>query len=221
MPQQSRIGAELAAVRSRAVGSAVRATQPPEIYHLRRPPTDAPRCPGQPTISRSEKKNLISIAAFSSDSEPCTELSPIESANSLRIVPASASAGLVAPMTVRFAVKSNKEAVITVPEGVTKGDLKEARLPWADLTYPFAGAPQASGAAVFIHPQHPDYPPTWLTRHYGPLCVGWPGVKSKTFQPGEPIRTRYRIWIHDKPVSVDDLTRAYAGYQATAEVAWE
>ena len=43
----------------------------------------------------------ISIAAFSSLSEPCTVLASIDSASSLRMVPASALAGLVAPMMAR------------------------------------------------------------------------------------------------------------------------
>ena len=43
----------------------------------------------------------ISIAAVSGASEPCTEFSPMLSAHSLRIVPASAFSGLVAPITSR------------------------------------------------------------------------------------------------------------------------
>ena len=105
-------------------------------------------------------------------------------------------------LTIRFAVKDQKQAVITVPSGAAlpngagAKDLSETPLPWADMTYPFAGAKQPSGAAIFVPRDHPDYPPTWLTRHYGPLCLGWPGVHGKTFPPGEPIHVRYRVWIH-------------------------
>jgi len=142
---------------------------------------------------------------------------PIEKPLTLWGAPGKSYGGL----TVRFAVTSREDVVITVPQGKTAGDLKEANLPWADLTHPFEGSPQASGAAVFIHPQHPDYPPTWLTRHYGPLCVGWPGVQSRTFDPGTPIRTSYRIWIHQNKVELADLEQAYAGYVAAANVKWE
>ena len=48
------------------------------------------------------KKNAISVAAFSALSEPCTELASMLSAKSLRMVPAAALAGSVAPMTSRF-----------------------------------------------------------------------------------------------------------------------
>ncbi len=86
-------------------------------------------------------------------------------------------------LTMRFAVKDEKESVITVPNGSAQEDLSETPLPWADMTYPFTSPSTPSGAALFISPEHPDYPPTWLTRHYGPLCIGWPGVRDKTFAP--------------------------------------
>ena len=71
---------------------------------------------------------------------------------------------------------------------------------------------QASGAAIFVAPDHPDFPPEWLTRHYGVICLGWPGVQPKTFQPGETIRCRYWVWIHRGATSVDRLKQAYQTY---------
>ncbi len=65
---------------------------------------------------------------------------------------------------------------------------------------------------MFIHPQHPDYPPTWLTRTYGPLCVGWPGVKSYTIQPGKSIKLVYRILIHGEELNPDQLGVQYDAY---------
>ena len=123
-------------------------------------------------------------------------------------------------LSMRFAVKDSKATVITVPSGRTTEDLKETPLAWVDLTYPFReGAP--SGAAIFVHPEHPDYPPTWLTRHYGPQCVGWPGVKPKTFEPGKPIRLNYRVLIHESEMDLDGLKQAYEGYVTGAGVKWE
>ena len=98
---------------------------------------------------------------------------------------------------------------ITIPSGIAAGDLPETPLPWADYTSHFSGDNRPSGAAIFIPKTHPDFPPTWLTRYYGPLCVGWPGVKGKTFQPGEKIELRYRIWIHDGAVTVPQIEKAY------------
>ena len=123
---------------------------------------------------------------------------------------------------------------ITVPSGITSEDLPEMPLPWADYTSNFyrnglgvafpdggvqAGAilnlplkDQPSGATIFIPKTHPDFPPTWLTRHYGPLCVGWPGVVGKKFQPGEKIELRYRMWIHEGAVTVPQIEKAYKEY---------
>jgi hypothetical protein len=107
-----------------------------------------------------------------------------------------------------------KDTVITVPSGRTNEDLPDTRLAWADLTAKFAGAPGPSGAAIFVDPKHPDFPPPWLTRHYGILCCGYPGVKGKTFAPGEPIRLDYRVWIHKSVVEVADLQAAFDAYGA-------
>ena len=104
------------------------------------------------------------------------------------------------------------EVTITGPDGVTGKDLVNTRLKWADLTAPFRQEGKKSGAAIFIPPTHPDHPPTWLTRHYGCLCVGWPGVEARTLQPGEQVTCSYRVLIHRGQLSSDDLERAYARY---------
>ena len=124
-------------------------------------------------------------------------------------------------LTVRFAPGPRKDTVITVPSGRTTGDLPDTKLHWADFTSKFGQSAAPSGAAIFIHPSHPDYPPTWLTRYYGPMCVGFPGVKAQTFEPGKPIRLSYRIWIHKSAVELDQLKEAYQGYAEAAKVKWE
>jgi len=122
-------------------------------------------------------------------------------------------------LTVRYNTRPNEkdkipeaQVAITVPEGRTKKDLAIARLHWADLAAPFPGAKGRSGAAVFIDKTHPDYPPTWLTRHYGCLCVGWPGVKPGTLEPGKPVTCRYRLWVHRGEVDLAALKKAYEDY---------
>ncbi len=94
------------------------------------------------------------------------------------------------------------------------------RLEWADLSAQFAGAAQPSGAAIFISPDHPDYPPTWLTRHYGALCVGWPGVTPATFQKGELIHCRYRVWLHRGLANPQELQAVADAYRAGQQVRW-
>lgn len=113
-------------------------------------------------------------------------------------------------LTLRFAPRTR--TVITTPKGQGSEDLTVTRLPWADLSARFASREQPSGAAIFIAPDHPDFPPEWLTRHYGVLCVGWPGVTAKTFPPGEPIRCRYRVWIHRGAASVESAAKAFESF---------
>jgi len=124
-------------------------------------------------------------------------------------------------LNVRFAPGSRDQTTITVPSGPTKGDLPNTPLQWADFTSKFKNSQVRSGAAVMVHPGHPDFPPTWLTRHYGPLCVGWPGVKPKTLEPGKPVRLSYRIWTHKAEADHAALKRAYQGYTDAAKATWE
>lgn len=125
-------------------------------------------------------------------------------------------------LTVRFAPSSRAETEIIVPTGRTFHDLLNTRLQWADFTSRMLRSRFRSGAAMMIHPRHPDYPPTWLTRHYGAMCVGWPGVRPKTLYPGQPIRLQYRLWIHPGPAGLEPLAAAYQAFCAGVEqVGWQ
>ena len=124
-------------------------------------------------------------------------------------------------LTVRYAVKDQKKAVITVPGGVEPNDIKNKPLEWCDMAYDFGGKGKPSGATIFVSPNHPNYPPSFLTRHYGPICVGHPGGKAKTFTPGEVINMNYRIWIHKQAVDEEQLKRQQEAYKASAEATWQ
>ena len=117
-------------------------------------------------------------------------------------------------LTLRYAPGTN--TVITTPLGHSPEDLYMTPLPWADLSREFKvgakGVPSVSGAAIFISPDHPDYPPTWLTRHYGVLCLGWPGVKGGNFAAGETFAAKYRVWVHRGPMGSGRLESEYAAY---------
>src|SRR5262249_44838468 len=65
--------------------------------------------------STPAKKYPISYAAVSGASDPCVALRSIDSANSLRSVPASALAGSVAPISVRhFLIASGASSTMTI-----------------------------------------------------------------------------------------------------------
>lgn len=113
-------------------------------------------------------------------------------------------------LTLRYAPRTN--TVITTALGNENKDLAMTRLEWADLTAQFADAPRPSGIAVMIRPDHPDFPPMWLTRHYGVLCVGWPGTVSKTLPPGQSVECRYRVWIHRGAAEDSLLRKVYQSF---------
>ena len=124
--------------------------------------------------------------------------------------------------TIRFDVPKKKKGLITVPTGESKRDLAMKRLAWADLSYPFGGKDaKPSGATLMVSKTHPDYPPTWLTRHYGPLCIGYPGVVQKTFEPDKPLTLRYRLWIHKGQPKIDLLKKTYDAYTSGEDSRWE
>ena len=115
-------------------------------------------------------------------------------------------------LTFRFA--PGEDTQITVPSGRSKEDLYMTNLPWADFTRLWTGRSAPSGASVFVHPTHPDFPPTWLTRHYGALCVGWPGVRPRTLAAARPVVCRYRIWVHRGRPDAKQIAQAFAAYSA-------
>jgi methane monooxygenase PmoA-like len=119
--------------------------------------------------------------------------------------------------TLRFAPRTN--TVITTQLGQGEKDLLVTRLPWADFSAHFGGRAEVSGAAILVAPDHPDFPPEWMTRHYGLLCVGWPGVQPKTLPPGETARRRYRVWIHRGAGTVESVSQAWRAYEQSLRAA--
>lgn len=109
-------------------------------------------------------------------------------------------------LTLRFGTRT--QTIVTVPEGRASEDLLMKKIPWADLSGNF-GAKGLSGAAVFVHPGHPDYPPEWMTREYGVLAVGWPGVNARTLKAGQTVTCRYRIWVHRGNPEAAEIQKAY------------
>lgn len=109
-------------------------------------------------------------------------------------------------LTFRFADRT--KTIVTVPSGRAADDLLMAKLPWADLSGDFTRA-RLSGAAVFAHPDHPAFPPEWMTRDYGVLALGYPGVTPKTFPAEETFTLKYRIWVHRGAPEAREIQRAY------------
>jgi len=85
-----------------------------------------------------------------------------------------------------------KGSALTTDAGPLKQDSVNAPFKWADMSS------ARRGVALFVPPDHPDYPPTWLVRssYGGILNVSWPGLKPYTLEPGAPLTLRYRLYVH-------------------------
>lgn len=112
-----------------------------------------------------------------------------------------------------------KQVEISLDGKVDPKDIVGGRGRWADWSGFFAGPDgkprdKRSGGAVLVHPGHPDAPTTWLTRHYGALCVTWPGLKMIEISRKEPLRLRYRLWIHRGNAIEGKVGEQYDAYAA-------
>jgi hypothetical protein len=109
------------------------------------------------------------------------------------------------------------ETVLTTDAGPQPTDANLKAAAWADLSSKFGGKSDRSGAAIFVHPQHPNTPVGWTLRKYGFLNPAWPGTNPVTLEPGKPLVLRYRLWIHRGDAMAGAIRQAYEAYrQATA-----
>lgn len=106
-------------------------------------------------------------------------------------------------------VHSEDTDFITLPRGVARCDLPMYPLSWADFTTRFGDDRHLAGVTLFVWPDHPDFPPTWMVRYYGAICVGWPGVEGKSIAPDSTLRLRYTLLIHEGRPTSAELADAY------------
>jgi hypothetical protein len=100
------------------------------------------------------------------------------------------------------------------------------RADWTDVSGQIDGKPV--GVAVLDHPENPRHPTYWHVRGYGLLAANIFGVKaftnvatndgSLTLAPGETLRFRYRIVIHDGDAQAAELDRLYRAYSAGSHI---
>jgi hypothetical protein len=97
---------------------------------------------------------------------------------------------------------------IQTDRGEYSGEPNNVTLRWADLST------EKAGVAIFVSPDHPDFPPTWVLRtsYAGLLNVSWPGLKSVLIHPGKPITLRYRLYIHQGSISPEQIKSVYEHY---------
>jgi hypothetical protein len=110
----------------------------------------------------------------------------------------------------RFAPR--QDTLITIEEGPQTADSNMKRSPWADLSARFADREAFSGAAIFEDSGNPGAPNGWTLRPYGYLGVNWPGLEPYVLQPGQPIRERYRLWLHRGDFAAGQVLAAYEAF---------
>ncbi len=103
---------------------------------------------------------------------------------------------------------------ILTDQGEFTGEPNNVKLRWANL------ATEKAGVAIFISPDHPDFPPSWVLRtsYAGLLNVSWPGLGSVLLHPGKPVTLRYRLYIHHGNLTREQLQQAYQQYLDASEL---
>lgn len=116
--------------------------------------------------------------------------------------------------TLRFAKAG--EPLIEADGGRVEGAIvNHLRANWVDWSGFFTrpgpiSTPARSGVAILVDPTHPDRPPEWITRTYGILNVSYPGLEILDMPIDQPLRLRYRLWIHRGDAAEGKVAEQYA-----------
>jgi hypothetical protein len=52
-----------------------------------------------------------------------------------------------------------------------------------------------------------------MTREYGLLAVGWPGIRPQSLPAGKTVSLRYRIWVHRGVPEASEIQKVYDTYR--------
>jgi hypothetical protein len=99
-------------------------------------------------------------------------------------------------------------AELTTNRGVLKKDSTNVPFLWADLST------EKLGVSIFVSPEHPGFPTTWLIRnsYAGFINASWPGLKTVVLQPERPVTLNYRLYIHRGDATSGRVRQAYEQY---------
>jgi hypothetical protein len=101
-------------------------------------------------------------------------------------------------------------AVMATDQGLEEKDSNSKRFRWVGLSTAHVGV------AIFVSPDHPDFPPAWSIRnsYAGFLNVSWPGLRPFVLQPGQPITLRYRMYVHRGDMTAGHIQEVYEIYRS-------
>jgi hypothetical protein len=106
-----------------------------------------------------------------------------------------------------------KGSALTTDQGSLMKDSTNVPFRWADMST------EKSGVAIFVSPDHPGYPTTWLIRnsYAGVLNASWPGLRTVVLQPEKSVTLNYRLYIHRGDVRDGRVRQAYEQYLSTLQ----
>ena len=104
-------------------------------------------------------------------------------------------------------------AELTTDQGLLKNDSTNMPFRWADMSA------EELGITIFVSPDHPGFPTTWLIRnsYAGILNVSWPGLKPAVLQPGKPAILGYRLYVHRGDAIAGRVQQAYEKYLSLSQ----
>lgn len=96
------------------------------------------------------------------------------------------------------------------------------RSEWANYSGQIDG--KAIGVAIFDHPSNPRYPTYWHARAYGLFATNIFGLHDfendpsrdagLTIRPGQPLRFRFRVVIHEDVPQIESIRQMYSTFSA-------
>lgn len=98
-------------------------------------------------------------------------------------------------LSLRLKVEKDSKVRLETQDGVQEKDFTESPMHWVAMALGEAGAPRSDLVLLSNGPLHSFPRPGWMARHYGCLMACWPGVNSRTLQPGETVILQYQVLI--------------------------
>jgi hypothetical protein len=99
-------------------------------------------------------------------------------------------------------------ASMSTDKGILEEDSTNVPFLWADLST------KELGVAIFVSPDHPDFPVNWLIRnsYAGFINASWPGLEPIVLESDESVTLPYRIYIHRGNTTTGKVHEAYKQY---------
>ena len=115
---------------------------------------------------------------------------------------------------IRMPWRQNIDSATINSEGQREDKCEQQRARWVDLFMQLDRHETGAGIATFDHPNNPGHPAYWRvdgSRGINPApCI--PGAMD--IPSGQSIQYRYRMILHDGPLSVEEIEKQWQTYSA-------